>query len=211
MKLGEDTAGGRRRRPRRSREEVSEALVDAAAALLAERSSGHLTVRDIAARADVNPTFVYRYFGSKLNLMSAAMERAQRHVAARIAEMPDVVAGGPDVVHAALQERELVAAYARAALDGVLDDLPDGALVITRLLERFLSEAEAGHHPGRHDPRIVVTCLTSATVGYSLLGRYIRRSAGLDDESNDQVEAALVAVLQDVARLAFADAGLFAD
>jgi AcrR family transcriptional regulator len=205
MRPGQPAAGTRRRRPRRSREEVSQALIDAAATLFAERSSGHVTVRDIAAKADVNLTFVYRYFGSKRNLMSVAMERAQRHVAARIDEMPDVVAGGPAVFHVALQERELVAAYARAALDGVLDDLPDGALVMNRLLERFLSEVKASHRPGRHDPRIIVTCLTSATVGYALLGRYIRHGTGLDGESDEQVEASLVAVLQDIARLAFAE------
>ncbi len=202
---GQDAAGARRRRPRRSREEVSEALIDAAAELLAERSSGHVTVRDIAARADVNPTFVYRYFGAKRDLMRVAMERAQGHVVAGVDAMPDVVSGGPAVFHAALQERELMAAYARAALDGVLDDMPVGPMAMDRLLERFLAEHEAGRGPGRHDPRIVVTCLASATLGYALLGRFLRRGAGLDGEGDEAVEAAVVAVLQDVARMAFAE------
>ena len=53
-----DVAEGPQKRDRRSREEVSEALIDAAAALASERGSGHVTVRDIAARAGVNATFV---------------------------------------------------------------------------------------------------------------------------------------------------------
>ena len=197
--------GARRNRPRRSREQVSQALIDATAALLAERVSGRVTVRDIAALADVNPTYVHRYFGSKRNLMRAALERADRHVLARIDEMPDVVRGGPAVFHAALQERELVAALARASLDGVIDDLLSSRPTVDRLLERFLAELESGQARGRHDPRVIVACLTSATMGYALFGPLVRRGVGLDKEPDDSVELAMVAVLQDIARLAFSE------
>jgi AcrR family transcriptional regulator len=202
MEPGEDAAPGRRR-PRRSREDVSQALIDAAAALFAERPSGRVTVRDIAARADVNPTFVHRYFGSKHDLMRAAMERAQRHVAASVDEMPDVVEGAAAVVHATLQEREFIAALARATLDGVFDGVPATSPAMTRLLERFRSELESGAVHGRHDPRVIVACLSSATAGYALLGRYIRHGVGLDTEPDERVEAAMVEVLRDVAKLAF--------
>jgi TetR/AcrR family transcriptional regulator, repressor for neighboring sulfatase len=201
----DEKAGARPRRPRRSREQVSQALVDAAAAILADHASGRITVREIAAAADVNPTFVHRYFGSKDNLMRAAIERANRRVVARIEEMPDVVRGGPTVFHAALQERELVAALARASLDGVLDDLPSGWQATVALLERFQSELEGGQARGRHDPRVIVASLTSATMGYALFGPFVRRAVGLDGEPEDDVEAAMVAVLQEVARLAFSE------
>jgi AcrR family transcriptional regulator len=189
-------------KPRRSREQVSQALIDAAASLMADHASGRVTVRDIAGLADVNPTFVHRYFGSKRNLMRAAIERADQHVVARIEEMPDVVTGGPAVFHAALQETEIVAALARAKLDGVLDDLPAGRAAAGALLERFVSELEGSQTRGRHDPRVVVACLTSATMGYALFGPFLRRGVGLDEESDAGVEAAMVAVLQEVAKLA---------
>ena len=205
MKPTDEKADARRKRPRRSREQVSQALIDAAAALLADHASGRVTVRDIAALADVNPTLVHRYFGSKRNLMRAAFERADHHVMAQIEEMPDVVKGGPAVFHAALQEREIVAALARASLDGALDDLPSGRPAVGALLERFLCELEGGQTRGRHDPRVVVACLTSATMGYALFGPFIRRGVGLDGESDAGVEAAMVAVLQEVARLAFGE------
>ena len=205
MKPTDERADARRKRPRRSREQVGQALIDAAAALLADHASGRVTVRDIAALADVNPTFVHRYFGSKRNLMRAAFERADHHVIAQIEDMPDVVKGGPAVFHAALQEREIVAALARASLDGVLDDLPSGRPAVGALLERFLSELEGGQTRGRHDPRVIVACLTSATMGYALFGPFIRRGVGLDEESDASVEAAMVAVLQEVARLAFSE------
>lgn len=196
------TSERRARRPRRSREEVSRALIDAAASLFAERASGHVTVRDIAARADVNPTFVHRYFGSKRELMRVAMDQAQNRLVVEIDEMPDVLEGAAIVVHASLQEREFVAALARATLDGVLDDLPAGKPAMSRLLARFQAEL-ASRGAGRHDPRLIVACLSAAVMGYALFGRHIRQGVGLEDVPDEQAEAALVDVLRDVARLAF--------
>jgi len=191
------------RRARRSRADVSEALVDAAAALFAERGSGHVTVRDIAARAGVNPTFVHRYFGSKQHLMRAAMARAQERLAARIEEVPDVVEGAAAIVHATLQERQLITTLTRATLDGVFAEIPTGDPAMARLLERFRLEAASRGGEGRHDPRIVVACLSATTVGYALLGDHIRHGTDLDGLPDDEVEALMVEVLRDVARFAF--------
>jgi len=198
-----ELTGGRLRSGRRSREEVSEALLEAAAALASERGSGHVTVRDIAARAGVNATFVHRYYGSKQHLMRAAMQHAQERLAARIEEVPDVVEGAAAIVHATLRERELIATLVRATLDGMFADIPAGDPAMTVLLERFRREGARRGGEGRHDPRAVVACLTAATVGYAVLGDYIRHGSGLDGCSDDEVEAMLVAVLRDVARLAF--------
>jgi AcrR family transcriptional regulator len=165
-----------------------------------------VTVRDIAAAADVNPTLVHRYFGSKHNLMRAAIERANHRVVTQIEEMPDVVRGGPAVFHAALQEKELVAAPEELTEQGVaLDDLPSGWQATVALLERFFSDLEGSQTRGRHDPRVIVACLSSATMGYALFGQFLRRGVGLDGEPDDDVEAAIVAVLQDVARMAFVE------
>jgi hypothetical protein len=88
-----------------------------------------------------------------------AIERADDHVIAQIEAMPDVVRGGPAVLHAALQERETVAALARASLDGVLDDLPSGRPAVGAQLERLSCELESGQMRGRHDPHVIVACL----------------------------------------------------
>ena len=203
MEQERDPATEPGRRDRRSREVVSEALIEAAAALASERGSGHVTVRDIATRAGVNATFVHRYFGSKQNLMRAAMQHAQERLASRIEEVPDIVEGAAAIVHATLQERELIATLTRAALDGVFADVPADNPAMAALVERFMREATRRGSGGRHDPRVVVACLSATAVGYALLGDYIRHGTGLDDRPEDEVEALLVDVLRDVARLAF--------
>lgn len=195
----------RPRRPRRSREEVSRALIDAAAELLAERPSGHVSVRDIAARADVNPTLVHRYFGSKRDLMHAAIATAQERLAASVEAMPDVIDGAALVFHTVLQEKEFIAALARASLDGVLDELPSGNPGFAALTRRFAEELERRGSAGRHDVRVLTACISSAVMGYALFGDFIRRGTGLDDEPAERVEAQIVAALQDLSRTALAD------
>ena len=91
--LGRERGGARDDRPhrrQRSSEEVSRALINAAAKLFAERPSSLLTVREIAARADVDPALAHRYFGSKQNLMRAAIAKSQRAIAADLSQMTDV-------------------------------------------------------------------------------------------------------------------------
>jgi hypothetical protein len=48
-----------------------------------------------------------------------------------------------------------------------------------------------------------VACLSATVMGYALFDRYIRQGVGLDDEPDEQVEAELVELLRNVARLAF--------
>ena len=96
-----------------------------------------------------------------------------------------MIEGAAAVVHATLQEREFIAALARATLDGVFDGVPATSPAMAGLLERFRAELESGAVSGRHDPRIIVACLSSATAGYALLGRYIRHGVGLDTEPDE--------------------------
>jgi AcrR family transcriptional regulator len=167
--------------------------------------SGRVTVREIAARAGVNPALVHRYYGTKEQLTRAALAEAQRHVVAAIAEMPRVQDGAASVFHASLQERALVAAFARATLDGVLGDLPVENPAMRRLVERFEAELAERGARGRHDPRVVVACLSSLVMGYALFGELVRGGTGLGGEPQEEVEAAIVEVLRDIAASTFRD------
>jgi len=58
--------GGRRRR--RTREDVTERIADAARQLFADRGYHGTTTREIARLADVSETLLFRYYGSKATL-----------------------------------------------------------------------------------------------------------------------------------------------
>lgn len=61
-------ANDRVRRRRRSRSEVEGLIENAACTLFAERGFAAATTREIAERADVSETLLFRYFGDKVRL-----------------------------------------------------------------------------------------------------------------------------------------------
>lgn len=61
-------------RPRKSREQGAIALLEAAVALLTEKSPDQVTTADIAERAGLNRAHIVRYFGTRTELMAAAVE-----------------------------------------------------------------------------------------------------------------------------------------
>ncbi|PRW64495.1 TetR/AcrR family transcriptional regulator [Actinopolyspora mortivallis] len=65
----------RRSRRRRDPSATRTALLRAAAELFAERGFEQTTVRDVAARAEVNQALLFRYFGSKQELFAEVLSR----------------------------------------------------------------------------------------------------------------------------------------
>lgn len=63
-------------RPRRSRSEGEIALLEAAIELMHEKHPSEVTTGDIAERAGLNRAHIVRYFGTRLELLSAAIEYA---------------------------------------------------------------------------------------------------------------------------------------
>src|SRR5215472_11468796 len=67
------SATGRRKMPT-GREEVAAAILDAATDLFAERGPAATSIRDIAARSKVNHGLVFRYVGTKDQLVGAVLD-----------------------------------------------------------------------------------------------------------------------------------------
>ena len=67
-------------------------ILEAARAAFGERGFDGATVRDIAARAGVDPALVHHYFGTKQRMFVAAMEMPVDFAAA----VPALLAGPPD-------------------------------------------------------------------------------------------------------------------
>lgn len=63
-----ETPEPRSRRRRRSREDVTERIREAARQLFAERGYAFATTREIARQADVSETLLFRYYGDKASL-----------------------------------------------------------------------------------------------------------------------------------------------
>ena len=70
-----------RQRPGGRSARVREAVIDATLALLTERGLGHFSVADVAARAGVHETSIYRRWGQPANLIiEASLRFADREI-----------------------------------------------------------------------------------------------------------------------------------
>lgn len=75
-------------RPRPTgRTAVRAAVLDAAIALFAERGPASVSLRDIAGAANVNLGLLHRHFGSKAELVTAAIEHFLSGMRGRVAEV----------------------------------------------------------------------------------------------------------------------------
>ncbi|GAA1198947.1 hypothetical protein GCM10009654_64480 [Streptomyces hebeiensis] len=132
---------------RRDAGATRQALLDAAAALFAERGFEGTTVRDIARRAEVNQALVFRYFGSKEGLfeqvmagvgrellagtpaggiLAAVLEGLLAPAAERDASLEAFLRSSGDTGAVSSVRRELGEEYARALI--TLTDAPNAAL-----------------------------------------------------------------------------------
>ena len=154
---------------------------DAAIREVAERPLGSVTVRDIAAAADVSPGSVIHHFGS----MDGLREACNEHVAAVIHTYKSKAVrphGAFDVIADVQGISELpVASYLAKAM---LDDSP----VVARLIDELTDDAvgyleegvEAGTIRPTDDPRGRATVLLLWTLGGLVLHEHARRLLGVD-------------------------------
>jgi len=97
--------GGRRTGPRRETgapvgpEAVRRAVLDAAGSLFAERGVDRVSLRDIAAAANVHPALIARYIGHRNELVFAVFDDLSSQLASAVLEHPLSGQGfGPDTV-----------------------------------------------------------------------------------------------------------------
>ncbi len=174
-------------RRRRSHEETSCALVEAAAALFAEHPFEQVSVRQIAKRAGVNPALIYRYFGNKEGLLREALHHYENQTADAIPSAERYVDPVP-LVRMVLENKQTVAALARAALDGSLPEMPVENRAVKALVARMEYRQAAEGGTGRYDPRVILFFLSCAVQGYALLGPYSKRQMGLEGMSDEELE-----------------------
>jgi len=152
------------------RTEVVAAVLESAADLFAERGPGATSIRDIAARSNVNHGLIHRHFGSKDGLVAAVLDHLGQHLAGLLAANADGSAVGGAV------DRQL-RVIARTSLDGYS---------IAELQSRFptmevLLDSLRGRHASEVDAQLAAAHTIALQLGWCLFGDFLRASTGLDD------------------------------
>lgn len=108
------------------------AILDAAGALLVERSPLEVTVRDVAERARVNHALVHRHFGTKDQLLRAVLVSRSEAFGRAAA---DVGIDADSMLRLLTQHADYWRILARFVLDApdLLTDLPAGSMVLAQI------------------------------------------------------------------------------
>jgi AcrR family transcriptional regulator len=161
---------------------VVAAILEAATDLFAERGPAATSIRDIAARSNVNHGLVFRHFGTKDQLVGAVLNHLGATTTAALQTDP----ASPEAEQ--VMERQM-RVMARTLLDGY----PAG-----KLQTRFPGAADLYDrlrpaHENERNARFAVANVLALQLGWRLFAPFLRSAAGLDDLTDAEQKEALLA------------------
>lgn len=161
------------------RDEIREAVLGAARDLLTERGPDGFTVRDIAARAQVNHALVHRHFGTKAGVLEQVLTDQAAAVANAVRSWQQAGSGNPAGLLDLLAGHP---AYWRTLAQTVLE-APDAAVpgtAATTAPFRRLWESGTEHDP----ERAAGSALAGATtLGWLIFGAFMCEVTGADADA----------------------------
>jgi AcrR family transcriptional regulator len=178
-------------RRRRDREATKRDLLDAARRLLQRDGVlAGLNLREVADEAGVNRGLIYQYFGSRQELLRAAIAEirwtgvADRYGEWRALSFPE---RRTYIFDQALKSLEFIRLEALLALDG---DAGDESVGLFPGLERSRSDMAADQAAGTLDPDLDTTMVqmlaASTYLGYCVFREMMARDAGVTPDELDQ-------------------------
>jgi len=154
---------------------VRESLIDAATELFVGRGPARVTVREIAAVADVNHGLVHHYFGTKDGLLRAVLDRLANRAAAEMVdrEIADArfLDGGATAQHGRIMAHLVLEARDPTT---VQDEFPAVRALVDALRSRGLVDDEA---------RARAAQVTAMVLGWQLFEPFLAASAGVDSDA----------------------------
>ena len=166
----------------RGAEAVREALIAAAANLFAQHGPAAVSVREIAAAAQVNHGLVHRHFGSKDALLQAVFDRLAHDLAGDMRLRPNPLnRPGRQMFRATRTQGQLWRILAHSLLEKRRPrELQRDYPVIAALVRTVRMAQVTGRFDPKFDARALVAVATGATLGWLLFEPFLLASTGLD-------------------------------
>lgn len=168
------------KRPR-GRDSARAALIDAAATLFAEQ--GDVSVRAIAAKAEVNHGLVHHYFGGKEGLRGAVLDHLSAEQARAIGsiDLDDPAALARAALSVAQQDQRFFRVLARALLDGNIPRPMQSAFPVVQRLVQTMKDH------GVKDAQTRVAEGIAISFGWMLFGPWIEAAVGVSTDEAKQL------------------------
>jgi AcrR family transcriptional regulator len=162
------------------RAEVAAAILEAATDLFAERGPAATSIRDIAARSNVNHGLVFRHFGTKEQLVGAVLDHLGANLSALLET--DAPAG---VLESSLDRQMRV--MARTVLDGypagqLQKRFPNIATLLDGVRPQYDDEVEA---------RLAVANALALQFGWRLFAPILRSATGIEGLTDAELRQAV--------------------
>ena len=183
-----------------------EAIIDAAAELMATRPMTDISVREIAARAAVPHTLIYQYIGNKQDLERAVIDRTINEVLAFTKPSPEAALGGLDrLIHTLLHRQDSLRVIINSMLtaDGAARH-SDRAPVIALFLASLRSDIDSRRAAGTPQPtpafpalspEVAVGAVAALVVGWAAFEPRIKVGTGLTETPTEDLAALATAIL----------------
>jgi AcrR family transcriptional regulator len=170
----------------RGREEVRQALLDAAQRLIAERGPGSVSLREIADAAGVNFGLVYQYLGTREDLIREVYQSVARRSAERMAPIGDLTDAISDMMTNPRTSTARIMAW--AVLDGGYPADVLGPSPAVDHIARIIAGHATGGPPAdpavlpdpTEEDRLLAAFLIVTAMGWRLFSSIGLTSAGLD-------------------------------
>jgi AcrR family transcriptional regulator len=193
-------------RRRRGRMATTAAILDAAQELFAARGYDAVAVRDIAEQAGVTHALVHQYVGSKDDVFRAVLARREGLIVAAAPDNPDLLESAGLMLRHALSDpgQAHLRLIVRSALNGLEYERALGQFEATARLIELAEQASASAPSAERaakdlDPRLVIACFVSLTLGWTAAQSWIRPAVGLqeldDAELIDGIERVMMGLL----------------
>jgi AcrR family transcriptional regulator len=184
------------------REAVKEAVLKSATELFAARGYAAVSVRDIAQSAGVNHALVHRHFGTKQEVLKAALERTAGEFIAVAKEITDLRLDFKKLFAAAIEHAAYFRTLARITLEGenlaeFQRDFPTIKRMIELLDQRVNSIGKGTKRSGSSvDARVQVAALVGLTMGWVVFEDTLLIAAGLEQHDREEVRDEIVRIIQ---------------
>ena len=161
------------------------AILDAATGLFAEKGVAAVSIRDIAAKADVNHGLVHRHFGSKEKLRLQVQDRLMRQINDDIGESKSYADALLQGVQALRRNEAFWKVLARTLLDRQFEgDVQSSFPFLRRMVDSIGMARLQGAIDADIDPRVLVAGGVAMVLGLLVFEDYILPGTGLDGGSS---------------------------
>jgi TetR/AcrR family transcriptional regulator, repressor for neighboring sulfatase len=185
----------------RGREAVMQAILDATEMLLTERSPSRITVREIAATANIKHPLIHRHFKTKDEVILAVHARSIQKIHVDLGKLSSAEGSVESFFKAVLDNKFRQITLAKAMIDGVDPNLLQHQFpTMEHALALIKKRNETTNQILEFEPEIFTAALGGMLLGWVLFEPFLRAATNLEDRDDKEIQGKIVEIIESILR-----------